>query len=85
MHIVRIAAVWCSSCIVTYQDFVEFKKEHSNITFIELNYDQDDIEKYNVGQVLPLLVFEKEGVQVARMEGEYKKKDLEAMYEKVSL
>lgn len=85
MHIVRISAVWCSSCIVTYSDFLKFKEEHAELPFLELDYDRDAIQKYHVTNILPVIIFEKNGREVARIEGEYKKKNLEAIYEKVAL
>lgn len=85
MTIKRISAVWCSSCIVTYKDFISFKEEHAELPFFELDYDRDDIQNYHIKNILPVIIFEQEGREVARMEGEYTKKELEAMYEKISL
>lgn len=79
MHIIRIAAVWCSSCIVTYQDFLKFKSENPTLTYEELDYDRDDIQKYKVGHILPVILFFKENKEVYRLEGEYKKDEMEAI------
>ena len=86
MHIIRISAVWCSSCIVTYQDFLKFKESYPEFTYEELDYDRDAIEKYKVGSILPLLLFHKEGREVYRLEGEYTKKEMEdIIHEKMGM
>lgn len=79
MHIIRISAVWCSSCIVTYQDFLNFKESHPRFTYEELDYDRDDVQKYKVGSVLPVLLFFRGDKEMYRLEGEYTKKEMEAM------
>lgn len=55
VKIVRISAVWCPSCIVTYNDFIKLKDVY-DAEFVELDYDYDDIEKFNVGDILPIIV-----------------------------
>ncbi len=86
MHIIRISAVWCSSCIITYQDFLDFKQSYPMFTYEELDYDRDPIQRYKVGSVLPLLIFFKEDKEIYRLEGEYRKKELEAIIrEKVDM
>lgn len=79
MHIIRISAVWCSSCIVTYQDFLNLKRDYPMFTYEELDYDSDYIQKYKVGRILPILIFFKGNKEVYRLEGEYRKKELEAI------
>lgn len=72
MKIIRISAMWCSSCIVTYNDFNKLKDVY-NCEFIELDYDMDDIEKYNVGDILPvIIVLDDNNEERARIIGEKK-------------
>jgi len=77
MKIVRISAVWCTSCLVTYASFLNIKEKYPNIEFLELDYDTDDIEKYGISDILPVTIFFKDEKEVARIEGEFKEKDLE--------
>ncbi len=81
MKIVRISAIWCSSCIVTYQKWLTLKEKHPNIEFIELDYDMDDIEKYHVKEILPVTIFMNEEVELSRIEGEFSLKDIEGVIE----
>ncbi len=77
MKIVRISAVWCSSCIVTYKDFNYLKEKYPLNTYIELDYDMDDISKYNVGEILPVVILYKGDVEVSRFAGEVDIKKIE--------
>lgn len=77
MKIIRISAVWCTSCIITYASFLKVKEKYPNIEFIELDYDIDDIEKYQASDILPITIFFKDEKEVKRIEGEFKEKDLE--------
>jgi thiol-disulfide isomerase/thioredoxin len=77
MKIVRISAIWCSSCIVTYNSWCSIKKKYPNIEFKEIDYDMDDIEPYQVKEILPVTIFYKDQKEVFRIEGEYKEQDIE--------
>lgn len=76
MKIVRISAVWCTSCIITYAAWSNIKNKYSNIEFVELDYDTDDIDMYGIGDILPVTIFFK-GEEVKRIEGEFKESDIE--------
>ena len=81
MKIIRIIAIWCSSCIVTYNKWLSVKEKHPNIEFVELDYDMDDIKSYNIGEVLPVTIFMNDDKELSRIEGEFSEKDLERVIE----
>ena len=72
MEVIRISAIWCSSCLVMKSRFNEVAKEY-NIDIIDLDYDldYDEIEKYNVSEVLPVYI---KGDK--RLEGERTKEEI---------
>ena len=72
MEVIRISALWCSSCLVMKSRFNEVAKEY-NIDIIDLDYDldYDEIEKYNVSEVLPVYI---KGDK--RLEGERTKEEI---------
>ena len=72
MEVIRISALWCSSCLVMKSRFNEVAKEY-NIDIIDLDYDldYDEIEKYNVSEVLPVYI---KGDK--RLEGEHTKEEI---------
>ena len=76
MKIIRISSMWCSSFIVTYNDFNKLKAIY-DYEFIELDYDFDDIEKYNVGYILPvIIVLDNDDNELTRIIGEKKYEDI---------
>ena len=48
-----------------------------NIEVESLDYDTDDIEKYNVGEILPVYIKEEKGREIDRLVGEHSKKEIE--------
>lgn len=70
MEVIRISAMWCSSCLIMKSKFNEIAKE-LNIDVIDLDYDIDDIEKYKVGDVLPVII---KGDK--RLQGEHTKNEI---------
>lgn len=77
MKIVKISAIWCSSCIIMKSRFNEVIKD-KDIEVISLDYDMDDIEEYNVGDILPVFIKIKDGVEVDRLIGEHSKEEIES-------
>ncbi len=57
MEVIRISAVWCSSCLVMKSRFNEVANE-LNIKVIDYDYDIDTdmVDKYNVTDVLPVYI-----------------------------
>lgn len=72
MEVIRISALWCSSCLVMKSRFNDVAKEY-NVNIIDLDYDldYDEIEKYNVSEVLPVYI---KGDK--RLEGEHTKEEI---------
>lgn len=83
MKLVRISAIWCTSCILTYQDWLKIKEEYNNYEYEELDYDTDDIEKYNPGDILPVIIVLKDNKEITRIIGEKKVKDIRKILEEV--
>lgn len=83
MKLIRISAIWCTSCILTNKDFKEIKEEYPNFEYEELDYDTDNLEKYNVGNTLPVIIVYKDNNEVTRIIGEKRKKEIEKVIEEV--
>lgn len=86
MELIRISAVWCSSCIITYKDWNKLKENYSNYEYIEYDYDMDEeeIEKYNIGTTIPVLIATKNGEEISRLVGEKNYKELSEWVKEVS-
>ncbi len=80
MKIIKIDAVWCMSCLIMKSRLNDVIK-NSDIDILSLDYDTDDIDKYNVGDVLPIYIKYKNDKEVERLIGEHSKNELERFLE----
>ncbi len=84
MEIVKISALWCGACLITNK---AWKKLQENYSFeaIDLDYDVDEeeVQKYSPGNVLPVFLFFKDGEEVSRLVGEVSYEQLEAEVKKL--
>ena len=78
MKIIKFNAVWCPGCLVMKKIWKEIKEEYKDIEIIEYDYDLDEEEvlKYNVGQILPVVIKEEDSKEVKRIIGEKTKQEL---------
>ncbi len=74
LKIIKIGALWCPACLITNNALDKIIDENKNIELVSLDYDFDEelVSKYNVGKILPVLIFEKDGKEVSRLIGEKK-------------
>ena len=75
MKFVRISSTWCVSCIIMNKLWKKLKETYSDFEYIELDYDMDDVEEYNVGEILPVLIIYKDNKEVKRIIGEKSEKE----------
>ena len=61
----------------------KIEEEYKNIEIINYDYDMDEdiVKSYNVGSLLPVAIFYKDNVEVARLNGE---KTIEEIKEVIS-
>lgn len=78
MKIIRINAMWCSACISMHKIWKEIENNYPDIEMVSYDYDldEDDIKQFNVGDTLPVAIFYKNEVEVARLNGEKKLNDI---------
>lgn len=84
MKVVKINAIWCSGCLVMNKIWKNILKS-KNIETINLDYDmdEDEVKKYNVGDVLPVFIFYKDDKEVRRIVGETSEEELLKIIEEV--
>ena len=69
-NIVVISAVWCPSCLILNKHLKKLKEEY-DVNITKLDYDFDDIEEYNIGDKLPVIILKDENDnEVKRLIGE---------------
>ena len=79
MKIIKISAMWCPSCLIMSSLIDEVVSENSNFELIKYDFDidQNEVEKYNVGNILPVLIkIDENGNEISRLIGEKSKKQL---------
>ena len=77
MKIIRINAIWCSGCLSMKKIWKDIEKEYPDLDITTYDYDMDEeeVKKYNVGKILPVVIFIKNNVQ-KRLIGEKKKEEI---------
>lgn len=78
MKIVKISAIWCGGCLVMNKVWENIKRNYPSIEIISLDFDMnsEEVEKYNVGEILPVTIFYKNDNEVKRINGEVKEQVL---------
>ena len=78
MKIIIINAMWCPGCLISKSIWNEIKLLYPNIEYINYDYDLDeeDIIKYNIGDIVPVVIFEKDNIEIKRIIGEKSKKEI---------
>lgn len=58
MKIIIISAIWCPSCLIMSKHLKKLKKENEDLEIIKYDYDfdEDKVKKYNVGDILPVII-----------------------------
>ena len=83
MKIIKITASWCPSCLIMNQVIDDIVSKY-NLEMIGLDFDldQDEVEKYNVDTILPVLIkMDDNNNEISRIKGEHSKKEIEAFIE----
>ena len=78
MKIIKIGAIWCPGCLVMNKIWNKINKDYE-LDILDLDYDMnnDEVMNYNVGKVLPVIIFmDDEGIELERLVGEQKEDKL---------
>lgn len=73
--LIVISAVWCPSCLILKKHLKRLKEEYKDIIIEVLDYDLDDIEQYNIGNTLPVVILDN-NKEEQRLTGEQSYDDL---------
>jgi thiol-disulfide isomerase/thioredoxin len=78
MKIIRITAMWCTSCLLMKNRWEKVFKNYPDIDIIDYDFDEDEeeIKKYDIGTTLPVLIIYKDNKEITRIIGEKSKKQL---------
>ena len=76
MRVVKINAIWGSGCLVMNKIWKNITKKYE-IETLNLDYDmdEDEVSKYNVGDILPVFIFyDDKDKEIDRVIGEVSEK-----------
>ena len=78
MKIIKVNAMWCPGCLISKSIWNEIENEYPNHEYISLDYDLDEeeVSVFNVGEILPVVIFIKDGEEIKRIIGEKNKKEI---------
>lgn len=70
--------MWCPGCLISKSIWNDIEKEYPNNEYISLDYDFDEEEvlKYNVGDILPVVIVMENDKEIKRIIGEKSKKEI---------
>lgn len=77
MKVIKINAIWCSGCLSMKKIWKEIEEEYPNLDITDLDYDMDEeeVNKYNPGDILPVIIFRKNENEI-RLIGEKTKEEI---------
>lgn len=77
MKLIKIGAIWCSGCLVMNKVWNQLIKEYNfSYETYDIDMDEDEVEKYNVGEKLPVFVVMENDKEIKRFIGEYSYSDM---------
>lgn len=83
MQITIVSAVWCNACLVMKKVWKEIKQiKELNITEYDYDLDEEEIKNLNVGDILPLMIFNN-GKEERRLSGEKTKEEILQLIEEM--
>jgi len=82
MKVVRITAMWCMSCLVMKPRYDDVFATFGIDDVKDYDYDIDDVESYQPGEILPVVIFYDEQKEIGRVIGEHSKKSLKQLIAK---
>lgn len=84
MKVVKINAVWCSGCLVMNKIWKKILNKYDIETInLDIDIDEDEVKKYNVGDVLPVLIFYKDDKEIIRIIGEKSEEEIIKIIEEI--
>ena len=84
MKIIKIGAIWCPGCLVMKKIWNNINNKY-DLDILELDYDMDHdrVIEYNVGEILPVVIFtSNDGMELDRLVGEQKEENITMLIDK---
>ena len=83
MKVIKVTAVWCGACLIMNKRWKEISTKYNIETeSVDVDIDEDVIEKYDIGERLPVFIFfDHDGKELGRLIGEKSTSQIEEFIE----
>ena len=83
MKVIKVTAVWCGACLIMNKRWKEISTKYNIETeSVDVDIDEDVIEKYDIGERLPVFIFfDDEDKELGRLIGEKSTSQIEEFIE----
>lgn len=83
MKILKFSAIWCPACLIMNSRINKVIKEY-NFEIVNYDYDVDEelVNNYSIGDILPVMIITKENQEMERIIGEKSEKELRTIFDK---
>lgn len=77
MRVVKINAIWCSGCLVMNKVWTNITKKYKfETTEYDLDIDEEEVMRYNPGNILPVFIFFQGDKEILRIVGELSEEEM---------
>ncbi len=84
MKVVKITAVWCSACLIMNKIWNKvIEKKPIETISLDLDFDEEESNKYTPGEVLPVFIFMDNDKEIKRITGEHTEEELIKILEEI--
>jgi len=75
MKLIKISAMWCPACLIMRNVINNLDIDIEQVEY-DYDLDEEEISKYNVGDILPVFILEDDGKEISRLIGENTKEEV---------
>ena len=75
MKLIKISAMWCPACLIMRNIINNLDIDIEQVEY-DYDLDEEEISKYNVGDILPVFILEEDDNEVSRLIGEKTKEEV---------
>lgn len=75
MKLIKVSAMWCPACLIMRNTLNNLDIDIEQIEY-DYDLDEDVVNKYNIGEILPVLILVEDNKEVARLVGEKTKDEV---------
>lgn len=78
MRMICFTALWCPSCLLMRPRYEKAFGNRPDVPTVSYDYDEspEEVSRWGIGPILPVLILEKDGKEIARLTGEKSLKEL---------